>query len=203
MSLQKLGTQLIKSQPLLHVSATKNSDVPGGYNKSNDYAHFDLNEIQYNSINGASLTTRNASDVELAGLTTKGLHGRTDISINNPSSGVNNNKCWVTLPVGKYYIEFFNTISVGSSPTDNQVAAVLNKDTLDVLLRGMIKGTTQRGSDESLNGIIDLASETSLVFSIAGDSNSAPEAISMGTPFSAPTGVIKIVHADVKIYKLD
>lgn len=95
----------VETLPTFHVQGLKDPGVGGGFGDKTVDAAADLNYITINEINGATLTTRNGSDVEVVS-GVKGLHGRTDIPINNPDASTHRTDCYITLPAGTYYIKW-------------------------------------------------------------------------------------------------
>jgi hypothetical protein len=100
-----LHYSMLQAYPQIIVGNLKDeSNSSGGFASTSQGVDIDLNYIQWNDIDGASLTTRNVSDISVNS-TTVGIHGRTDVSINNPAGGDHRNNCFVTLPAGKYIVK--------------------------------------------------------------------------------------------------
>ena len=101
-------------KPLFHVADIKNTGVSAGYSTYPTPGAFDFTTIYQNEISGATMTTRNGSDVEVTSGVV-GVHGRQDQSINNNTTTPLYN-CYVTLPQGKYHftIRFGEVTQYGS-----------------------------------------------------------------------------------------
>lgn len=113
MSLQRLGTPLLKQPQTFIVTAEKNAGVGAGYpGGDNGWAAHDLNGIVENSIPGASLTCSGST------ITTVGTASAASTTqINSPAVGTNNYLCYVTLPKGSYYCELYRDGNGGSVTT--------------------------------------------------------------------------------------
>jgi hypothetical protein len=95
----------LESAPLFWVQDYKDQGVHGGWMNASDWVAPDFTLIKENEIAGATLKTRNGSDVEVVSGVI-GQHGRTDAIINNPSDGTYLEKCSISLPAGKYYFDY-------------------------------------------------------------------------------------------------
>jgi hypothetical protein len=105
MSLQKLGTQLIKSQPTLHAQNVKlgSALTGGGFRDQTVETSPDLTYLAFNNIPGASLYVT-GSTTSVGG--TFPNNAATSSIINNPDGSTHKHECYVTLPAGEYYAEY-------------------------------------------------------------------------------------------------
>jgi hypothetical protein len=102
----------------------------GGYGSITEYSYFDFNAIEFNEIAGATITTRNASDVEVTS-GVRGVHGRTDQAINSHTT-TQLDKCYVTLPAGEYIFDIDTIQDNGNQSTE---VSLFNDTTSEVLVR--------------------------------------------------------------------
>jgi len=104
MSLQKLGTQLIKSQPTIQVQNVKSGALTGGgFRDQTVETSPDLTFVSFNNISGASLYVSGSTS------STSGTFpdaSKTGSIVNNPDGSTHRHVCYVTLPAGEYYAEF-------------------------------------------------------------------------------------------------
>ena len=116
----------LETKPLLHVQDLKPGNIAGGHLSHTEYCVQDITTILINEITGASITTRNSSDVAVSS-SVVGIHGRQDQPINNPANGTHDEKCYVTLPAGTYvlnlYFAFHNSGVISTGKIYNKTAA--------------------------------------------------------------------------------
>jgi hypothetical protein len=109
MSLQKLGTQLIKSQPMIHVQDVKDGRGAGsngaGWTSNSVETSPDLTYINFNSISGASLSVNGSISSTTRSFPLPSATG--SVNVNNPNASTHNHVCYVILPSGEYYLELF------------------------------------------------------------------------------------------------
>ena len=89
---------------LIVVNKKNNSCGGGGFASTSQGVDLDLTGIEWNTVSGASLTTI-PNGGSSTSYTAIGDYGNPNSPINNPSSGVHNNDCFVTLPQGDYQVE--------------------------------------------------------------------------------------------------
>jgi hypothetical protein len=105
MSKQTIHPTMLEVLPqLIVVNKKNNSCAGGGFASTSQGVDLDLTGIQWNTVDGASLTTI-PNGGSSTSYTAIGDYGNPNSPINNPSSGVHNNDCFVTLPQGDYQVE--------------------------------------------------------------------------------------------------
>jgi hypothetical protein len=97
-----LHYSMLQAYPQIIVENRKGGAPGCGFADPAQGVDLDLNAIQWNDINGASLTTDNSGTVTSAVV---GIHGSTNNAINNPNGSTHDSKCYVTLPAGNYVVE--------------------------------------------------------------------------------------------------
>jgi hypothetical protein len=125
-----LHYSMLQAYPMFWIQNLKDQGVDAGWDDTTAWVHMDFNAVKLNEISGASLTTRNSSDVEVV-LTDTETYGRSDAIINNTANGTHLDKCFFTLPAGTYII---NTWFSGNSSAGD--TSIYNKtDDIRYILR--------------------------------------------------------------------
>jgi len=197
MSLNKQSSLMEKAAPMIHLVDKKDFNVGGGFASNSAYSIYDWTQVVWNTISGATLTTRNGSDVEVTS-GTEGLHGRTDVPINSPTA-TQLDKVWVNLPEGTYHIQ-----GQLSYHTDYQVYLELyNKsDTASVIPWGPYYGVTDiSGIGSVFNGNFRVTGGTKQYQLRMLSTGASPAVNNKGIPNAGHT-IGYIVHNDIKIYKI-
>jgi hypothetical protein len=185
----------LETFPLFHVQDLKNGDVDGGFGSTTLFAKQDITTILRNDINGATLTTDNSGTVT-SGVV--GIHGDITAPINNPASGGQFDKCFITLPAGTY----ISKLSFGfhnSSP-----AGKIYNRTAAADIQHFIPYTSY-GSSNGMN-----IYETKFTLSVQSDldyreillGSSTPTIQDMGYKIGVGNSLTKMSYMDWRIYKI-
>lgn len=173
---------MLEAYPQIIVENVKNaSNSSVGFASTTIGVDIDLNRIAWNDIDGASLTTRNGSDVVVTS-SAIGTHGRTDISINNPSAGDHRNNCYVTLPAGKYVFIgslFCKDYNLNSESSSFELYNLSDSSIIDYLV-GTTGNTISHNNSERNYIKFELGATKNLVLRVYAQNNITPATTNLG-----------------------
>ena len=179
------------TSPMIHVQDKKTGDLDGGYMDSANTQYVrDINNINYNTISGCTLTNDG---------TTSGSTGTvgTQTIVNNPSTGVHNTLSSISIPAGTYVYALSTSTPAGV----NNTASLIYDKTAG---SDLIQQSSYISSDEETGvyeGIFVVSVTTSIDIRTSSGTVTTPGTDNMGNGGSR-TSAVNVVHTDLKLFKV-